>query len=345
MRKVKGIFIFVLSLSIFMLLIPSGAMAEEKTENTQGYSDIQNVWAKSSINKYGYSDIFDGGDGQFHPETAVTRMEFARMLHRALGINIRYFCAPDVGTYFNDVKNSDEGAEELYDLVSCGIVDLKGSFHPNDTLSRDEMTHYIMKAVTYIMGENDCTSDKVLSPYLDDGTIASKYRDDVYKATSLGFVGGRGNNAFCPKEAATRSEAVTVARRLAMENETRDFKVSVRATAEEKSGELLLTLSVINNTENEAVITYANGQKFDFILLDIEGNELYRWSRGMAFIDIYGAKLKIAAHDESTFSATVDSATFASIKSKLYSVKAYITGASDNFKIDGNGYVARVTLK
>ena len=49
---------------------------------------------------------------------------------------------------------------------------------------------------------------------------------------------------------------------------------------------LPMTLSITNGSDSQIERTYNSGQRYDFVLLDGTGTEVWRWSHDMAFIEI-----------------------------------------------------------
>ncbi len=341
MRSLKTLVAGVLSAALCAaLVLPATAQTDEPITAVPisaklTYADVEGTWCKTPAMDYGA--LFVGDDGLFHPNQSTTRMEFARLLHQVLGIQINYFAATDIGTYFDDVSNSDTGAGDLYDLATLGIVDDTGAFRPSDALTRQEMVHYTMNALRYSAdGAFRLPMIAALS-FADDAQISDAYRLDVAEAVTKNLVNGVGSNYFRPLAPATRAQAVTVAGRLADWLAGYRSGVDITASAAEKDGALELTLSVHNHTDKAISFTHSSGQLFDFVLFDAAGNELYRWSDGMAFTMMVGTT-ELAAGEIRVFTETVDAQTYASIKDKIASARGYLTGTSSNFSIDADGY-------
>ena len=303
------------------------------------YSDVADTWCEKWVSQYGYSDIFGNSDDLFSPQKPITRMEFARMLHRALAININYFAATDISEYYNDVSNSDEGASALYDLVICGIIDTKTSFSPTEPLSRQEMIHFIMNAYSFKSRSDSSVPSIERDDFTDEADIKTEYAQDVDASVALGLINGKGDNKLCPLDSTTRAEAVTVAGRLVeLTSKASLTDVVVTSTAKENAGELTLNLSIINGSENTITITHNSQKTFDFALFDSEGAELYRWSKDRMFpMVVTTVTLKPA--EEKTYSVRLDADAYASIKDKIASGKAYITGTSTEFSVNQDGYL------
>lgn len=340
MKTIRKLILSIMIISSFSVLMPAKALAaaDLTTVSAAGYKDISGKWFEKWADSYGYKEIFSNGDNCFYPDQPITRMEFARMLHKALGINMNYFAATDISEYFSDVKSGEKGANELYDLVTCGIIDVKGSFYPNAKLDRETLIHFTMNAFYYTV-RNDCaTADAEIKPFADDSEIGAAYKSDLYHAAYLDIVCGRGSNMVKPLEKATRAEAVTITGRLIeLINKTKT-SVNVKASASAENGELTLRLSILNNTNKAITIEHGYGQIFDFEIEDINGNRLYKWSEGRMF-PMMLTTTKIAPGEESVFSDKVDAKTYAAIKDKIAVVKAYIVGTSPDFPISKNGYI------
>ena len=339
MKPIRSLVLLILIISMFSTLVSAAATTGDKVTSTSAvgnYNDIKGTWSEKWVNLYGYTEIFSNSDGSFRPDQAITRMEFARLLHKALGININYFAATDISEYYNDVKSGDVGSNELYDLVTCGIIDTKTSFRPNETLKRDEMIHFIMNAFHYAAG-NDYAFIEIYHIFEDDADIKSEYSTDIQHSFILGLVTGRNSNVLFPNKAATRAEAVTIVGRLVeLENKLKS-SVAIKASATETSDGLKMEIVIANNTDKAVTITHSSQQMFDFAIFDNKGNSIYRWSANRMFVQMVTTS-KIAPGDELVLSDTLAAADYALIKSKAATIKAYIVGTSSDFTINSDGY-------
>ncbi len=343
--------IILLLILIFSLLIStSSVIAAETTDNSQTtaieqskYQDISGCWFENSVEKYGYPDIFANSNQMFYPNNKITKMEFVRMLHQALNININYFAATNISDYFNDVDNGDIGASELYDLVTSGIVDKENSFGPDEQLDRDEMVHYIINALDYVTNGEYAMILIMPVPFADDAQINTYYKNDIVKAVVLKIINGRGNNMLYPNQGATRAEAVTVVDRLVTLLDDFNTDVAVETTATETNNGLQMTLAITNNSDTTITIDHSSGQKYDFDLLDAQGETLYCWSADKAFMMMM-TTTQIAPGEKIEFTEVLDNQTYQPIKAKVNSVKVYIIGTSQDFTINSNGYTAIFTV-
>jgi hypothetical protein len=303
------------------------------------YSDIKGHWAEDTVNGNGFTEIF-GESGAFLPNKAVTRMEFARILHKALDIKIMYFKATDIKEFFSDVSNEDAGASALYDLVISNIIPKSGVFRPNEPLRRDEMISWLMNGLKYKTNGEYSLIKMMPAPFDDDGKITAAYKNDVVEAVLLKIISGRGNNMLYPDTAATRAEAVTaISRLLNVIKSLADVKVTTDASMSDDSIEM--KLSITNNTDKAIEIQHTSGQKYDFDLLGADGNSLYRWSADKMFI-LSMSTTVIEPGDTAKFTEILTGDVYNGIKNKISMMKAYIVGTSDSFSINPDGYEYRI---
>lgn len=339
MKHIRSLVLLALIISVLASIASAAALTAEKSAGTSAvgsYNDIKGSWSEKWVGSYGYSEIFSNSDGSFRPDQAITRMEFARLLHKALGISINYFAATDIGEYYNDVKSGDAGCNELYDLVTCGIIDTKTSFRPNEPLKRDEMIHFIMNAFHYFAGE-DYAFIEIYHIFGDDADIKPEYSTDIQHSFILGLVNGRNSNYLYPLESATRAEAVTIVGRLVELEQKLEASVTVNASATETTDGFKLEIIIANNTDKTVTIDHSSQQMFDFAVFDNKGNSLYRWSANRMFIQMVSTS-EIAPGDELVLSDTISTEEYSQFKGKAATIKAYIVGTSSDFTINEDGY-------
>lgn len=340
MKRIALVFLLVITILVSAAMPAMATQAVVTSAETPPYSDIGGTWFEKSAAAYGYTDIFSDGSGLFNPDKEITRMEFAQMLHKALGIKIEYFAPTDIKEYYNDVQNSDPGTNQLYDLVTAGIVDFKGSFSPNSKLDREDMIHFAIGALDYMTGGEYALIKMMPAPFADDDKISESRKNDVMKAVLLKLINGSDNHMLLPKNGATRAEAVTVADRLVNLVNNLSRKVVINSFAKEIDGSLNVTLSIVNNTGKTVVIDHTSGQKFDLKLFDDKGETLYTWSADKLFSM---ALTKTEIKDGETLDSLIvlESGVYGPIKSKVAEIKVYITGTSEDFFLKTDGYTVK----
>jgi hypothetical protein len=336
MKKILLTFVLISSI----ILTNTQLFAEEtigSKDVEMKFTDISNHWAAEAINAVVDKAAFAGKDDEFFPNKAIIRSEFVLMLHKALRLNIAYFKAPDIAEYFDDVKNEDLYASALYDLVTANIIDVKGHFNPNGTLPREEMVHYIMNAYRYKMSDNYRMIKLVVKPFADDKEISTCYSGVIARAENMGIIKRPVNNLFYPKHDSTRAQAATVIDRLLKQLEKENLQVKVTPSVELKDDLLKMKLTITNNLSNQIVINHSSGQKADFKLLDADKNILYTWSADKSFIMAL-TETVIEPGQSVELSGDVEKALLDDFNEKAVYMKAYITGESNVFTIDPDGY-------
>jgi hypothetical protein len=324
-----------------LLLAAFPLTAAAQSDFKDNYVDVAGKWYAAAVSEYGYPEVFSDGRGSFHADRDVTRMEFVRLLHRALNIQINYFAAPDVADSFDDMQNSDVWSNELIDLVTAGIIESGGNFRPNEPLLREEMIHWTINALNHKTGGTYPVILMMPAPFADDADIAEAYHGNVVTAVLLKLINGRGDNRLFPKDGATRAEAVTVVYRLMTLQAGYGAEVGVHASAlRSQDGSIRMSLTIRNQTDAPILISHTSGQKFDFKLFDTKGNNVYTWSADKMFIAAL-TETGIGAGEEIAFSDTIDGGINELISTAV-SMKAYIVGASEDFMIEVEGYEAQV---
>ncbi len=174
------------------------------------FKDVENHWAKSYINDVGSRLIDSGvGDGNFAPNSAITRAEFASMIVNALGLKGTNF--PDK---FSDVKKGDPYYYYIYTAYEYGILSgySNGKFGTNDLITREQAMTMLANAIK-IAGMDVSVSQEDIADQLklfkDSGNISSYAKEEAAICIKNGIIGGNEGN-ITPKNSFTRAESATV---------------------------------------------------------------------------------------------------------------------------------------
>lgn len=68
---------------------------------------------------------------------------------------------------------------------------------------------------------------------------------------------------------------------------------------------IVLTLRLVNGTREPVTLTFHTGQRFDFVVRDQEGREVWRWAAGRMFTQVLGQKT-VPASGTLIYTATVE---------------------------------------
>ncbi len=93
---------------------------------------------------------------------------------------------------------------------------------------------------------------------------------------------------------------------------------------EEKSGRLVMELTVTNDGDTPFAIEHRNGQEYEFVVLDKKGRAIYRWSEGMAFTQALMTST-IAPHSTAVYKAEIKRADYKKIRDDAVLVTAFLT--------------------
>jgi len=66
---------------------------------------------------------------------------------------------------------------------------------------------------------------------------------------------------------------------------------------------IIIALKIFNYTEEEIIFHFNTGQRYDFIIEDEEGNEIWRWSKDMMFAMVLGEENLGPNNPEVTYKA------------------------------------------
>lgn len=321
------------TMMLLSAVIPAAA-APLLISTANPYSDLAGHWVGNDVSNLLQKKAIPFQQGKFLPEKVITRSEFALMLHRALDIQIAYFAAPNIKDYFDDVAPDAPYASAVIDLVTAGILESKGSFRPDDTLSREEMVHLIMQAYRYKMGDRFALIKIGASSFPDADLISPAYSGDVARAQHDALIIGDRNNRFLPQKAATRAEAVAVISRLVALLEKQNAQIVVTPEALLSDDAIEMRIVIRNDSDCTVTIEHNSGQKFDFALLDANRNVVYRWSADKMFTAVL-TTTEIKAGETLVLSDTLSGEPYTAMKDKIVWMQAFVTGTAPFLYSDG----------
>ncbi|MNO66236.1 Endoglucanase precursor [compost metagenome] len=178
-------------------------------EYNKTFSDVKSGWAKDYIEVLAAKHIASGVDSErFNPKGNVTRAEFATFLGRALGLDQS---AEDPS--LSDIQDDAYYAGYVAALNKLGIVTgyTDGTFRPNQTVTREQITVMLMRAYAYVSGSNLGQISGSETASFNDLNTASAYAVDSIKAAkALGIINGIGENNFQPTATSTREQVAAM---------------------------------------------------------------------------------------------------------------------------------------
>lgn len=179
------------------------------------FTDIDGVqWAKEAIEHLCALGVINGkGAGKFHPDDAVTREEFVKMLVVAANIPMT-----DKKVRFSDVSEDDW----FYPYVTAAVqsklvVGMDSSrFGTGENISRQDIAvicRRLLEINIEDFGENDGEAEEK-TELADMDSVSDYALEAVESLTSLKIISGDENMCFNPHKSATRAETAVLLRRL-----------------------------------------------------------------------------------------------------------------------------------
>ncbi|WP_028552404.1 S-layer homology domain-containing protein [Paenibacillus sp. UNC451MF] len=165
------------------------------------FSDTKQHWAEKTINTFIKLKVIDGYEnGQFKPDSEITRAEFATIIDKVFQI----VDTNKQSVELNDI--SSHWAKEVIDkLAKAGILNGYGQeFRPDQTITRAEMVAIISR----IVNMNAVQGNNTVSEFSDiSQSFAAK---QIQESAKAGIIAGKGGNKFDPEAPSTRAEALTM---------------------------------------------------------------------------------------------------------------------------------------
>jgi len=178
--------------------------------NPIAFKDVEKHWAKDYVNDIGSRLIDSGvGNGNFAPNMAITRAEFASMIVKALGLKGTNF-----SDKFSDVKKSDSYYKDIYTADEYGIIAgySNGKFGTQDLITRQQAMTMISKAMKISGMDGSITETDIssqLNLFKDSGDIYSSAKQAASICIKYGIFGGS-KGKLTPKGNITRAESATI---------------------------------------------------------------------------------------------------------------------------------------
>ncbi|WP_394218275.1 bifunctional 2',3'-cyclic-nucleotide 2'-phosphodiesterase/3'-nucleotidase [Halobacillus trueperi] len=180
----------------------------ETPETEVSFPDVpEGYWAQEEIYELAKDGVIKGyPNGNFGPTDKLTRVQFAMLLTRELGLTA------EGENPFKDVPEKYQ--EEVTAAFENGIVNGVASdrFDPEALINREQMAAMVVRAYEYKAGEDYHPSSDL--PYEDQNQIRIGFVDEVRAAYELELMIGVPGDKFVPKGTASRAEAATVVYRL-----------------------------------------------------------------------------------------------------------------------------------
>ncbi len=173
------------------------------------FNDIQNSWAKESINFTTSREILVGvGNNNFAPNENLTRAMIVTALSRITDENVDGYISYFDDTHF-DWYTKYIGWGEYHNIING--INYSNTFNPNKNLTREEMAIILVNYFRFLDIRINTSKSWTFS---DENKISPEALYSVYALNDLGIFVGNEYNEFSPKDNLTRAEFATIMERV-----------------------------------------------------------------------------------------------------------------------------------
>ena len=182
---------------------PNPAPSQEPKEETKTFADMSEAaWAKEAVESLCEKGVISGDEnGNFRPNSGITREEFVKMVVVAFGVK-----DAENNFVFLDVFDSDWYFEYVGAAYEAGIVNgiSEDFFGINKPLTRQDAAVILKRAADYAqISINDV---REYDGFNDSNEIADYAADAVNTLYRGGVISGMPDGSFKPTDTCTRAE-------------------------------------------------------------------------------------------------------------------------------------------
>lgn len=175
------------------------------SSSVYAFSDVDNHWAKDSIEKLSQINIVKGyEDNTFRPDKNMTRAEVATIINRLIGAQKESL------KYIPDLDRQSWYSSEIRKSVQTGVImgDENGYVRPTSYVTREEVVTMLSRAF-YVSGNTTLAKN-----YIDEEEISKWSKDYFATFVNYKYIMGYEDETIRPKAYITRSEFVTLLGRM-----------------------------------------------------------------------------------------------------------------------------------
>lgn len=185
--KRKRICAWFITVAMLLTMLPSAFAVS--------FADTRGHWAEDEINRWSDRGVIQGHDGDFEPNSPITRADMAVIIDRVMDYQTKAennFA--DLGTaYYTD---------PILRVAQAGVIQGDGkNVRPKDKITREEVVSMLARALSVTVGGSSTN-------FADNSRISSWAMSNVAAFAENGYIAGRSGNRFEPKANITRAEVV-----------------------------------------------------------------------------------------------------------------------------------------
>jgi hypothetical protein len=195
-------------LSTVLAIVDETSTPTAPAQSTVGTTDAPSSWAAASIQEARDLSLLPEHLDKSY-QRSITRKEFCDLLGylipQVTGLPTESYCFRN-NIAVNKTAFSDTDAYFVPFMAALGVITgySDGTFHPNDTITRQDAAIALQRLATALGGASGGTG----KTFTDEKSISSYARAGVDYVTSLGIMNGNADGSFSPKSNITREQAV-----------------------------------------------------------------------------------------------------------------------------------------
>ncbi len=170
------------------------------------FDDISGHWAQTDIEYLASLGIVKGDyDDKFSPDRAISRAEWIALITRVFEIQKEVYL-----NEYADVSDTDWFADNIQAARNKGLIRLlisEGRVYPEKEITREEAAYVLMNCGIEV-------KEKSVVDFVDIDKASYEFREGILSVASNGFMTGRTDSEFAPKNSLTRAEAATIVKRV-----------------------------------------------------------------------------------------------------------------------------------
>lgn len=169
------------------------------------FNDIANFSNKDEITYLANRYVIKGSNGNFMPQSKITRGQFAMMIARALGLQ-----ALGENPFTDTVgKEYEQAITALYEAgITTGRTNT--TFDPKDYVTRQQAAAFMARVLAYVEKKPSVNGEVT---YKDDAQIGAMYKQDVALLAQLNIMTGKEDGSFDPRGSLTRAQMAKILKR------------------------------------------------------------------------------------------------------------------------------------
>lgn len=226
------------------------------------------------------------GNGLFQPERQITNAEAIQMITKAFNINLSYMTfikAPELTDFF-DNADADAWYRDAFINAGANGLPVDRTIVPNERMTRENFYSLLEAAMEM---RNELPMIKLIPTTIEDFENMDVLKSGaIHRAIAYGILKLDAEGMFYPNYNLTRGEAAQAV------YDAINVEQKLKAASRVMKGELevteaddgvTLTFTMTNDSDETALLTYHNGQRYDIYIYDSYGTLIYQWSHDKAF--------------------------------------------------------------